>query len=177
MVDPQWNIWYWGSKWNLHTVCWSAVRCEWGTTSVYFGITDVCFIPSRLPVFAVELQYLLQYFCQKYHLNYTYKISKKFHVGLMGFEGPILITLWTFSIWSFLQLPLWGYPRNCLCKNAVTTQWPLKLQPNSPHLSGFVFYGCFESSTELSALCNHSFQENANNWLMNLCLVITKSLL
>ena len=62
MVDPQWNIWYWGSKWNWHTVCWSAVGCEWGTTSVYFGITYVCFIPSRLPVFAVEPQYLLQYF-------------------------------------------------------------------------------------------------------------------
>ena len=54
-------IWYWGSKWNFHTVCWSAVGCEWGTTSVYFGIIYVCFIPSRLPVFAVEPQYLLQY--------------------------------------------------------------------------------------------------------------------
>ena len=85
MVDPQWNMWYWGSKWNLHTVCWTAVGCEWGTTSVYFGITYVCFIPSRLPVFAVEPQYLLQYFfyfCQKYHLTYTYKMFKKFHVGL-----------------------------------------------------------------------------------------------
>ena len=61
-VDPQWDIWYWGSKWNLHTVCWSAVGCEWGTNSVYFGITYVCFIPSRLPVFAVEPQYLLQDF-------------------------------------------------------------------------------------------------------------------
>ena len=59
---PQWDICYWGSKWNLHTVCWSAVGCEWGTTSVYFGITYVCFIPSRLPVFAVEPQYLLQDF-------------------------------------------------------------------------------------------------------------------
>ena len=57
MVDPQWNILYWGSKWNLHTVCRRAVGCEWGTTSVYFGITDACFIPSRLPVFAVEPQY------------------------------------------------------------------------------------------------------------------------
>ena len=84
MVDPQWNIWYWGSKWNLHTVCWSVVGCEWGITSVYFGNTYVCFIPSRLPVFAVEPQYLLQYFyfCQKYHLNYTYKIFKTCHVGL-----------------------------------------------------------------------------------------------
>ena len=84
MVNPQWNIWYWGSRWNLHTVCWSAVGCEWGTTSVYFGITYVCFIPSRLPVFAVEPSTYLNifYFCQKYHLNYTYRILKKFHVGL-----------------------------------------------------------------------------------------------
>ena len=107
MVDPQWNIWYWGSKWNLHTVCWSAVGCEWGTTSVYFGITCVCFIPSRLPVFAVEPQYLFQYFLflSKVSLNYTYKIFKKCHVGFkiwMGFVGPILMKLWTSSIWGFL---------------------------------------------------------------------------
>ena len=62
MVEPHWNIWYWGSKWNLHTVCWDAVGYEWGTTSVYFGITYVCFIPSRLPVFAVEPQYWHQDF-------------------------------------------------------------------------------------------------------------------
>ena len=62
MVDPQWSIWHWGSKWNLRTVCWDAVGCEWGTTSVYFGITYICFIPSRLPVFAVEPQYRHQEF-------------------------------------------------------------------------------------------------------------------
>ena len=62
MVDPQLDIWYWGSRWNLPTDCWSAVDCEWGTTSVYFGITYVCFIPSRLIVFAAEPQYLLQDF-------------------------------------------------------------------------------------------------------------------
>ena len=70
---------------NLHKVCWGAVGCEWGTTSVYFGITYVCFIPSRLPVFAVEPHYRHQdisYFCQKYHLKDAYKIFKKFHVGL-----------------------------------------------------------------------------------------------
>ena len=61
MVDPKWNTWQWGSKWNLHTVCWGAVGCKWGTTSVYFGITYVCFIPSRLPVFAVEPQYRHQH--------------------------------------------------------------------------------------------------------------------
>ena len=86
MVDPQWNIWYWGSKWNLHTVCWNAVGCEWGTTSVYFGITYVCFIPSRLPVFAVEPQYLLQYFVFlskvsfELHIQYLQKISCWFKI-------------------------------------------------------------------------------------------------
>ena len=34
----------------------------------------------------------------------------------------------------------------------VTTQWPLKRAATSPHLSGFVFYGCLESLTGLSAL-------------------------
>ena len=34
----------------------------------------------------------------------------------------------------------------------VTTQWPLKPAATSPHLPGFVFYGCLESLTELSAL-------------------------
>ena len=106
-VDPQWDIWYWGSKWNLHTVCWSAVGCEWGTTSVYFGITYVCFIPSRLPVFAVEPQYLLQdfLFLSKVsfegHIQNLQKISCWFKIW-MGFVGPKFIKLWTSSIWSFL---------------------------------------------------------------------------
>ena len=107
MVDPQWDIWYWGSKRNLHTVCWSAVACEWGTTSVYFGITYVCFIPSRLHVFAVEPQYLLQdfLFLSKVsfegHTQNLQKISCWFQIW-MGFVGPILIKLWTSSIWGFL---------------------------------------------------------------------------
>ena len=106
MVDPQWDICYWGSKWNLHTVCWSAVGCEWGTTSVYFGITYVCFIPSRLPVFAVEPQCLLQdfLFLSKVsfegHIQNLQKISCWFKIW-MRFVGPILIKLWTSCIWGF----------------------------------------------------------------------------
>ena len=106
MVDPQWDIWYWGSKWNLHTVCWSAVGCEWGTTSVYFGITYVYFVPSRLPVFAVEPQYLLQdfLFLSKVsfegHIQNLQKNSCWFKIW-MKFVGPILIKLWTSCIWGF----------------------------------------------------------------------------
>ena len=84
MVDPQWDIWYWGSKWNLHTVCWSAVGCEWGTTSVYFGI--LMFALSLVDFLSLLLSpstyFKIFYFCQKYHLKNTYKIFKKIHVGL-----------------------------------------------------------------------------------------------
>ena len=106
MVDPQWNIWYLGSKWNLHTVCWGAVDCEWGTTSVYFGITYVCFIPSRIPVFAVEPRYRHQdfYFFKSTIWRTHTKSSKNscwFKISV-GFVGPILIKLRTSSIWGFL---------------------------------------------------------------------------
>ena len=107
MVDPQWIIWYWRSKWNLHTVSWDAVGCEWVTTSVYFGITYVCFIPSRLPVFAVEPQYWHQdlLFLSKVslegHIQNLQKISCWFKIQ-MGFLGSILSKLWTSSIWGFL---------------------------------------------------------------------------
>ena len=79
-----WNIWHWGSKWNLHTVCWDAVGCKWGTTSVYFGITYVCFIPSGLPVFGVEPQYRHQDFIFLWKVSFEGHIQKlqKFHVGL-----------------------------------------------------------------------------------------------
>ena len=120
MVDPQWDIWYWGSKWNLHTVCWSGVGCEWGTTSVYFGITYVCFVSSRLPVFAVEPQYLLQdfLFLSKVsfegHVQNLHKISCWFKIW-MRFVGPILIKLWTSCIWGF---PYWPALRaGLLCCN------------------------------------------------------------
>ena len=72
-VDPQWNILHWGCKWNLHTVFWDAVGCEWGTTSVYFGITYVCFILNRLIVFTLEPQY------QHRHFLFLSKLSFEGH--------------------------------------------------------------------------------------------------
>ena len=84
MVDPQWDIWHWGSKCNLHTVFWGADGCKWGTTSVYFGITCVCFIHSRLPVFAVEPQYQHQglFIFVKNIIQRTYTKSSKNNVAL-----------------------------------------------------------------------------------------------
>ena len=50
-----------------------------GTSSVYFGIIYVLFIPSRLPVFAEPLYWHRYFFFfYKYHLKDTYK---KFHAG------------------------------------------------------------------------------------------------
>ena len=114
------------------------------------------------------------YFCQKYHLNYTYKIFKKFHVGLK-FEWGLQDQYWL----SCERLPFEVF-FSCLCEGLqgiayanmlVTTQWPLKRAATSPHLSGFVFYGCLESLTELSALwtTNKRHQEESgaglcHNW-------------
>ena len=141
MVDPQ--SWYWGSKWNLHTVCWDRVGCEWGTTSVYFGITYVCFIPSRLSIFAVEPQYRHQdfLFLSKVsfegHIQNLQKISCWFKIE-MGFVGPILSKIVNVfhSRFSLIACVMASYA-NML----VTTQWPVKVQLTSPHLSGFVWYG------------------------------------
>ena len=151
MVDPQWDIWYWGSKWNLHTVCWSAVGCEWVTTSVYFGITYVCFIPSRLPVFAVEPQYLLQDFLLLSKVSFEGHIQNLQNISCwfkfwMGFVGPILIKLWTSSIWGFSLvasvMDAWELLMQT-CWPPLSDHW--SVQPTSPHLSGFVFYGCLKA--------------------------------
>ena len=158
-VDPKWDIWYWGSKWNLHTVCLSAVGCEWGTTSVYFWITYVCFIPGRLPVFAVEPQYLLQdfLFLSKVsfegHIQNLQNISFWFKIW-MGFVGPKLIKLWTSSIWGFLPLPLWWAHGNCLCKHAghhsVTTG-----ACSPPHLTclGLCSMAAWKLNGPICAMC------------------------
>ena len=137
IVDPQWNIWYWGSKWILHTVCWSAVGCEWGTTSVYFGITYVCFIPSRLPVFAVEPQYLLQYFFTfvKSIIWITHTKIQKFHVGLK-FEYQYWLSCERLPFEVFFSCLCEGLPGIAYANMLLTTQWPLK---RAAHLTSLVW--------------------------------------
>ena len=161
MVDPQWNIWYWGSKWNLHTVCWSAVGCEWGTTSVYFGTTDVCSILSRLPVFVVEPQYLLQDFLFLSKVSFERHIQniQKIHVGLK-FEWGLKDQYWL----SCERLPFKVF-FGCLCDGLlgiaytnmlVTTQWPLKCAAHFTSLVGVCVLWPPENLMELSAPSGHS---------------------
>ena len=94
-----------GGPSEFSSVCWDAVGCEWGATSVYFGITYVWFVPCRLPVIAVESQYQYQI------VLFLSKVSFKGHTQnfqnnacrfetWMGFVGQILIKLGTFSIWG-----------------------------------------------------------------------------
>ena len=80
VVDLQWSMLYWGSKYNFHTVCWDVVGCEWGKTSVYYGITHVCFNPGILPDFVggpITNSYF--YWCQNIaekHKHNTWKQSR-----------------------------------------------------------------------------------------------------
>ena len=78
MVEPQWNMLCWRSRCIFHTVCWDAVGCEWGTASVDFGITYVCFNARIFLVFAMGPQYKHWFFycCQEYHSNSRNKIDK-----------------------------------------------------------------------------------------------------
>ena len=131
MVGPQWTIGYWWSKWNLHIVCWGGVGCEWGQTAVYFGIFwDICFIPSKLSVFAVEPQcwhqdLLILVKSVIWHIQNI----KKIHVGL-EFEWGLYNQYWL--SWECLSF---GVFFSCLCdvflgvtyaNMLMTTQWPLK---------------------------------------------------
>ena len=95
------------------------------------------------------------YFCQKYHLKDTYKIFKKIHVGLKfewGLSDQYWLSCERLPFEVFFSCLCEGLPEIAYANMLVTTQWPLKRAATSPHLSGFVFYGCLESLTELSAL-------------------------
>ena len=107
MVDPQWNIWYWGSKWNLHRS--AEVRLAVSGAQPLFTLGLLMFALSLVDfiVFAVEPQYLLQNFLFlskvsfELHIQNLQKMSCWFKIW-MGFVGPILIKLWTSSIWGFI---------------------------------------------------------------------------
>ena len=137
MVDPPWNY---GIEGPSESCTQSAeVRLAVsGGQPIYFGITYVSFIPSRLPIFAVEPQYQHRYFFifVKYIIWRTQNLQKiscwfKIWVGCVGL---ILVKLGTSSIPGFLQLPVWC-PLGCyLSKHAgdhsMTTE-----ACSSPHLT------------------------------------------
>ena len=150
MVDPQWKIWYWGSKWNLHTVCWDTVGSEWSTTSVYLGITYVfSLVDFRSLLLSPSTDFKIFHFCQKYHLKDILLKSLKKN------------SCW-FKIWMgfVVRLPF-GVFFSCMCDGLlgvtyanmlVTTQWPLK---RAAHLTSLVWVCVIwrpESLMELSAL-------------------------
>ena len=95
------------------------------------------------------------YFCQKCSLKNTYKIFKKFHVGL-NFEWGLKDQYWL----SWERLPLEVF-FSCMCDGLlgdtyanmpVTSQWPLK---RAAHLTSLVWVCVLwrpENLMELSAL-------------------------
>ena len=110
-----------------------------GDNLCLLGITYVCFIHSRLPVFAVEPQYqhrdfliFVESIIWKTH-THSSKTSCWFTIW-MGSVRPILIKLRTFSIWGFLYLSVWCPLGSYLCKHdgdhSVTSE-----VCSSPHLT------------------------------------------
>ena len=139
LLDPQWNVLYWGCKWIFQTVCWDAVGFEWGTTSVYFGITYVCFIPARLPVFTLGPQYQHLFFVKIIFWRTHIKTLKK------SMHGVCRTNIW--SSWELLPFEVFF---SCLfdvllevtyVDMLVATQWLITEACTSPHLPGFVWYG------------------------------------
>ena len=108
MVDLQWNIWHWGSKWNLDTVCWDVVGCEWGAQALFtlglfmFALSLVNFLSLLWsPSTNIEIFLFLLKVSFEGHIQNLQKNSCWFEIR-MGFVGPILIKLGTSSIWGFL---------------------------------------------------------------------------
>ena len=126
----------------------SLLRCGWLWMGLFtlglrmFASSLVDFL-SR---FAVEPQYRHQIFLVlskvsfEGHIQNLQKISCWLKI-LMGFVGPILIKLWTSSIWGFLVACVTAFWELLIQK----CWWPLgdhwSEQLTSPHLSGFVWYG------------------------------------
>ena len=159
MLDTQWNMLYWGSKWNLQTVCWGAALCEWGTTSVYFGITYIPFISSRLPSClccgAPVTTSGFFIFVKSIIWRTLTKSLKKIHVGLKFEWG-----LWD-KYWLSWELLPFEVSFNCLCdvllgvtyaNMLVTIQWPLKHALLLTSLAWVCVVWRYGSSLELSAL-------------------------
>ena len=62
-----------------------------------------------------------------------------------------------------------------------TCWWPpsdhWSVQPNSPHLSGCVFYGCLESLTELFALWTLLELKSCENWITHILWICPQTVL
>ena len=142
---------------NFHTVCWDAVGCEWGATSIYFGITYVCFISIRIPVLTLgpQYQHCIFLFLSKVPFEGYTQSLKNIHVGCrfktwMGFVGQI-------SNWELLPFEVFfSCPFDALlgvtyANMLVVTQWPLKRAPFLTSPAGVFVVWRSESSLELSA--------------------------
>ena len=140
MVDPQWNMFYWGPRCNSHTACWGAVWRKWGTTSVC-----VCFIPrmslSCGPSTYIDLFYLRQRRTFEGHKQNPQEIPCRFKMW-MGFVGQILIKFETSFIRGFPQFPFDVLLGITSANTLVGPQWP---PTRSPPLHSSVCYGSLEA--------------------------------
>ena len=117
MVDTQWNILYWGSRWIFHATCWGGVGCEWGKTYVYLGLpmfalSLYCFLylpwaPSTNIDFCIDVKNII------WRTKHT--IFEKFHVVLEP-EWPLWDKCWL--SWKHLQFEVFFR-----CRWPLSDQW------------------------------------------------------
>ena len=91
-----------------------------GTTSIYFGITYVCFIPRILRVFVMALKYQHRFFNVKISFEWQKQNLQKIPCWFtiwIGFVEQILIKLETSFICGFPQLLLWCPLGSYICKH------------------------------------------------------------
>ena len=118
---------------------------------IIFALSLVDFLSLLL---SPSTYFKIFYFCQKYHLKDTYKIFKKFHVGLkflMRFVGPIL-SCERLAFEVFLSCLFDGPLGIAYANMLATTQWPLE---RAVHLTSLVWVCVLwlpESLMALSAL-------------------------
>ena len=101
-----------------------------------FALSQIDFLSLLL---SPSTYFNIFYFCQKYHLNYTYKIFTKCHAGLK-FEWGLWDQYWLscerlpFEV--FFRCLSEGLPGIANANMLVTTQWPLK---RAAHLTVLVW--------------------------------------
>ena len=132
MVDPQWNIWYWGPS----EICRQSaeMRLTVSGAQPLFTLGLLMFALSLADFLSLLLSpstdiKIFFYFCQEYHLKDTHKIW-------MGLKDQYWL--------SWERLPF-GVFISCLCDGLlgvtyanmlVTTKWPLK---RAAHLTSLVW--------------------------------------
>ena len=123
--------------------------------SLMFALSLVDFLSLLL---SPSTYFKIFYFCQKNHVKDTYKIFKKFHVGLkfeLGLSYQYWLSCERLAFEVFLSCLFDGPLGIAYANMLATTQWPLERAANLTSLVCVCVLWLPESLMGLSALCLH----------------------